>query len=96
MINWRRTYNLLHDLGSQNVTVQQFCAMVTWNFVISELSFTFSLVIYNLHPQSSKTESVKTPLEHILPEFPNIYLRRDIKSVSQLQGQGLYIGGKLE
>jgi hypothetical protein len=31
---------------------------------------------------------VKRPiLRTVFPEFPNIYLRRDIKSVSELQGQ---------
>jgi hypothetical protein len=36
---------------------------------------------------NSETESVKTHLEHFVPELPNIYLRRDIKSVSELYGQ---------
>jgi hypothetical protein len=37
-----------------------------------------------------ETESVKTPSEHFFPEFPNIYLSRDIKSVSELYGQMLH------
>jgi hypothetical protein len=33
---------------------------------------------------------LKTLLEHIFPELANIYLSRDIKSVSELYGQLLY------
>jgi hypothetical protein len=32
-----------------------------------------------------------TPLEHRFPQFPNIYLSRSIKSVSELNGQSLFI-----
>jgi hypothetical protein len=30
-------------------------------------------------------------VEHLFPELPNIYLSRDIKSVSELYGQNVYI-----
>jgi hypothetical protein len=35
--------------------------------------------------------SVKTPLEHLSHEVRNIYLSQNIKSVSELYGQRLYI-----
>jgi hypothetical protein len=55
-----------------------------------------SSVSYSQHvhtcPQSSETESVKNTLfEQLFQELPNIFVSRDIKSVSELYGQRLCI-----
>jgi hypothetical protein len=46
--------------------------------------------LYNLCPWSSETEYVKTHLEHIFAELPNIYGSRGFKSVSKFYGQRMY------
>jgi hypothetical protein len=49
---------------------------------------------YELQPLSIKFRDwvcKETHLEHVFPEFPNIYLGRVLKSVSELYGQRLYI-----
>jgi hypothetical protein len=46
---------------------------------------------YNLCPYSSDMDSVKKNLEHFFPEFTNIYLSPDIRSVSEHCGQKSYM-----
>jgi hypothetical protein len=56
-----------------------------WSIFMLTVSVSYSLCKY-----CSETESVKTPLKHIFPQMSNIYLNRDIKSVSELNWQRLY------
>jgi hypothetical protein len=63
----------------------------TKNYTVESIYIYIYIYIYNLCPQSSETESVENNFRILSPELPTIYLNRDIKSVSELYGQQLYI-----